>query len=108
YAEKLEVVTTANGIDALILVGSYKPHYVLLDVVMPGVDGIEVCKRLKKNPETSGITIIIVSGHVTPSVKRRALEAGALRCLDKPIDLEAVMDPLTSQAAPGAVQLRAE
>jgi CheY-like chemotaxis protein len=103
YADRIEVVTAANGIDALVLVGSFRPHYVLLDIFMPDLDGVEVCRRLKKNPETSEIRVIVVSGHITASVRRKALEAGALVCLDKPIEIDAlaeiVLDPDRALAA---------
>src|SRR5262249_26485952 len=109
YADRIEVVTTANGIDALVLVGSYRPHFVVLDVVMPGIDGLEVCRRLKKNKETHRISVVIMSGHVTPALRRKAVEAGALGCLDKPISAEAVMDLLAPYKKPaGAVHARAE
>jgi excisionase family DNA binding protein len=103
YADRIEVVTASNGIDALVLVGSFRPHYVLLDNFMPDLDGVEVCRRLKKNPDTSGIRVIVVSGHLTNAVKRKALEAGALVCLDKPIEIDAlaelVLDPDRALAA---------
>lgn len=91
HSEKLEVVTVNNGIDALVLVGSFHPHFVVLDVFMPEVDGIEVCRRLKKRQETREIQVIIVSGGLNATVERKALEAGALQCLPKPIDTHALL-----------------
>ncbi len=107
FADKVAVVTVSNGIDALVLVGSFRPHFVLLDVFMPGVDGLEVCRRLKANPETSSIGVVIVTGNLTPTIKRKALEAGALRCLEKPINAEAVVRFLTESPAE-VEQARAE
>jgi excisionase family DNA binding protein len=94
--ERIEVVTTGNGIDALVLVGSFQPHFVLLDVYMPDVDGLEVCKRLKKNPKTQSINVIVVTGHINASIKRKALEAGALDCVAKPIDIDALVNLILS------------
>ena len=88
---QLEVVTCENGIDALVLVGSFHPHIVVLDVYMPDIDGLEVCGRLKKRPETRDVQVIIVSGGLTPTLERKALEAGAVRCLPKPIETQALL-----------------
>jgi CheY-like chemotaxis protein len=85
--DRIEIVTTNSGIDALIKVGSFKPHVVILDVFMPEVDGIEVCRRMKQNPDTKGIDVIMASGQLTPSVERKANEAGARACLAKPLEL---------------------
>jgi excisionase family DNA binding protein len=87
FADRVEVTTTSNGIDALVLVGSFRPHLVLLDVYMPGIDGLEVCRRLKKNPATKDVAVYVVSGAFTSALEAKALEAGAVKCLPKPIDV---------------------
>ncbi len=107
HADRVDVLTASNGIDALVHVGSFRPHFVLLDIVMPGIDGLEVCRRLKQNPETNGIGVIVVSGHLTALMSRKALDAGALRCLEKPINLGEVMELLVP-SNPRVAQLRAE
>jgi excisionase family DNA binding protein len=91
FADRVEVQTTSNGIDALVLVGSFHPHAVLLDVYMPGIDGLEVCRRLKKNPATKDVAVYVVSGGFTGALEQKALEAGAVRCLAKPIDARNVV-----------------
>lgn len=91
HSERIECVAVNNGIDALVLVGSFQPHFVVLDVYMPEIDGLEVCRRLRKRPETRDVQILIMSGGVTPSLERKALEAGAVRCLPKPIDTQALL-----------------
>lgn len=91
FADRVEVTTTSNGIDALVLVGSFHPHAVLLDVYMPGIDGLEVCRRLKKNPATKDVQVYVVSGAFTSALEQKALEAGAVKCLPKPIDAKAVL-----------------
>jgi excisionase family DNA binding protein len=91
FSEKVEVVTTSNGIDALVTVGSFHPHAVLLDVYMPGIDGLEVCRRLKKNPVTKDVQVYVVSGSFTSSLEQKALEAGAAKCLSKPLDVRTVV-----------------
>lgn len=94
HADRLEVVTANNGIDALVLVGSFHPNFVVLDVFMPEIDGLEVCRRLKKRPETKDVQVIIVSGGLTPALERKALEAGAVRCLSKPVDTQTLLSCL--------------
>lgn len=91
FADRVEVTTTSNGIDALVLVGSFHPHAVLLDVYMPGIDGLEVCRRLKKNPATKDVQVYVVSGAFTSALEQKALEAGAVKCLPKPIDAKQVL-----------------
>lgn len=94
YAAQLEVVTCENGIDALVRIGAFRPHLILLDIVMPRIDGLEVCRRLKANLETRGIQVIFVTGHNTPQIERKALEAGATRCLAKPIEVSELLTVL--------------
>jgi excisionase family DNA binding protein len=94
YRDKIDVALVDNGIDALVQVGAFKPHLVVLDVFMPEVDGLDVCRRLKANPETEGIDVIIASAQLTADVRDRALAAGARVCLAKPINLTTVLEAL--------------
>ena len=94
YSARMQVMTTQHGIDALVMVGALKPQLIVLDVFMPEIDGLEVCRRLKANPETSTIGVIVASGNLTPEVEKAALEAGAIRCLAKPIDVGLVLEHL--------------
>jgi excisionase family DNA binding protein len=91
FADRVEVTTTSNGIDALVLVGSFQPHAVLLDVYMPGIDGLEVCRRLKKHPQTKEVQVYVVSGQFTSALEQKSLEAGAAKCLQKPLDVRTVL-----------------
>lgn len=81
---KLETAT--DGYEALIKIGLFQPSVLILDVVMPRLDGIEVCRRLKAGPETRGIKILGITGY--PETVPRLLEAGADACLVKPLDLQ--------------------
>lgn len=91
---RLQVELTENGIDALVLVGSFRPHLIVLDVFMPELDGLEVCRRLQRNPDTRGIEVIVTSAHLTRAVEENALSAGAVRCLPKPIELKVLLEHL--------------
>ncbi len=85
-AEYFEVVTAMNGADALETIQRTKPDIVLLDVMMPGIDGIEVCRRIKANPQTQHIPVIMVTALDQPGDRVRGLEAGADDFLTKPVD----------------------
>jgi excisionase family DNA binding protein len=94
YQDRVHVALTENGIDALVMVGSFKPHLIVLDVFMPEIDGLEVCRRLKGNAETRDIQVIVASGHLTAEVEDNAMRAGATRCLTKPIDVDLIIEEL--------------
>lgn len=94
FEELLEVRALDNGIDALIQVGSFQPELIVLDVFMPSLDGREVLQRLKANPETARIEVIVASGRWTPALESEALASGALACVPKPIDVELVIEAL--------------
>jgi CheY-like chemotaxis protein len=68
------------------------PDVVLLDVMMPGLDGYEVCRRLKADPATEKIPVVFVSGHTGEAERQRGLSCGAADFLSKPVDPEAVRD----------------
>jgi acetolactate synthase I/II/III large subunit len=84
---KVELTAVDNGIDALIAVGATKPDLVVMDIFMPGLDGIEACRRLKANRETRDIQVVLVSASLTPELEVSAQRAGAKRVVGKPVDL---------------------
>jgi len=101
FNERLDVQLVDNGIDALIRVGATRPHLVVMDVYMPGLDGVEVCRRLKANPETKDTAVILTSARMTADLETAARAAGARRALRKPIDVAAVLDELGVAAQVG-------
>src|SRR5436190_3622691 len=80
-----EVVSASDGIEALEAVSLHQPDVILLDVAMPCMDGLEVCRRLKADPATRLTPIVLVSGHADLSDRLRGLEAGADEILEKPV-----------------------
>src|SRR3954451_10410563 len=84
-AEYFDVVTAMNGRDALAICERAECDVVLLDVMMPGLDGFEVCRQLKSNPATHHIPVVIVTALDSPSDRVRGLEAGADDFLTKPV-----------------------
>jgi excisionase family DNA binding protein len=94
YRDRIEVALVENGIDALVQIGIFSPHIVLLDVFMPGINGFEVCRRLKSMSETKGVGVIIVSGRIDPEMEKQALRIGVQRCIQKPIKLHVILEEL--------------
>lgn len=77
-----------------------EPALILLDLNMPGVDGLEVCRYIKRDPVTGGTNVVFVTAEDAPSIMEAALEAGASDYLVKPIDidrLEAILDSLPGE-----------
>jgi two-component system cell cycle response regulator len=85
-AEFYEVASAGSGPEALALAAEWLPDVVLLDVMMPGMDGYEVCRELKRNPRTAHIPIIMVTALTDQEERVRGLEAGADDFLSKPVD----------------------
>ena len=80
-----EVSSASDGISALIEVGRVKPDLLILDIMIPGVDGVEVCRRIKAD-SANKTTIIAVSG--SADSEEKSLQAGADAFMPKPVDLE--------------------
>lgn len=90
-AKGYQVVEAENGEQALEIVTHFAPDTILLDVMMPKMDGFEVCRRLKSNPETASIPVLMVTALSERKERLTAIEAGANDFLTKPIDLQEVM-----------------
>lgn len=89
--EYYDVLTAMSGPEALEKIATDAPDIVLLDVMMPGMDGFEVCKRIKDNPETAHIPVVMVTALTDPSDRVKGLEAGADDFLSKPLNDVALM-----------------
>ena len=85
-AEYFDVLTADNGHDALDICDRTQVDVVLLDVMMPEMDGFEVCERLKANPRTAHIPVVMVTALDQPSDRVRGLKAGADDFLTKPVN----------------------
>jgi two-component system cell cycle response regulator len=84
-AEYFDVLTASNGAEALDMCSRSECDIILLDVMMPDMDGFEVCRRLKSNPATHFIPVVIITALDSPSYRVRGLEAGADDFLTKPV-----------------------
>lgn len=112
--EYYDVLTCTDGATALALAAAERPDIVLLDVMMPGMDGFETCRRLKAAPETRDIPVVLVTALDGREDRIRGLEAGADDFITKPIDdvvlfarvrslsrLKSVMDELREREESG-------
>lgn len=82
-----EVEIARDAFDAGRLVAVFRPQLIFLDLMMPGVDGFEVCTRLKRDPATAHSEIVAITGYYTEANTDRILNAGAVACLRKPLDV---------------------
>ena len=85
-AEYFEVLSAFSGREALDILARERVDVVLLDVMMPGMDGFEVCRRIKSNAETHHIPVVMVTALDQPADKVQGLESGADDFLTKPVD----------------------
>ncbi len=89
--------TAANGQAALDAVAAQKPDLILLDLMMPGIDGFEVIKRLRENPETADIRIVILSALNSNEDVVKGFSVGADDFIMKPIIMEKLLTTVITQ-----------
>ena len=90
-AEYYQVASGRDGFQALRLAHEWQPDLILLDVMMPGMDGYECCRQLKDNGTTLHIPVVMVTALGEPSERLRGLEAGADDFLTKPVEYDTLM-----------------
>jgi excisionase family DNA binding protein len=96
-SDPFEVMTASDGFEAGRLVATFKPDVVLLDLRMPGMDGFQVCRTVKADPETSGTIVIAMTGFHTPETEARIKECGAVECFAKPVEASVLADSIDEQ-----------
>jgi excisionase family DNA binding protein len=85
--DQFEVATAPGGVEALLFIGARQPDLLVLDIMMPGMNGFEVCRKLKASAATSHIKIVAITGDHNPGVRNRILQAGADLFFTKPLDV---------------------
>jgi CheY-like chemotaxis protein len=97
---EFEVVTALDGLEAIRIATQDLPQIILLDVMLPGIDGYETCRRLRQLPEMQRALIVIISAKAMPAERAEGFDAGADAYITKPFDesqLLAVVRSLESQ-----------
>ncbi len=95
--EQMDVYTASNGRECIDQVALTHPDLILLDVMMPEMDGIETCQRLKANPDTQAIPVIFITARSSKEGKLEGLNVGAVDYITKPIDLDETVARVKTQ-----------
>jgi len=91
-----EIFQANDGYTAGEIVTASKPNVVILDLRMPGMDGFEVCRRIKSREETKDISVIAITAHPSDEVQHRIRESGARAYFEKPLDIAALIAEVQS------------
>ena len=97
-----QVYHALNGLAALEATQMHQPDVIILDIRMPDIDGFDVCRRLKANPDHAHIPVIFLSADIQDSARKRAFDAGASAYLSKPYESSEVIktiEKVTSETA---------
>ena len=93
-SEGYEILTTSDGLLGVEVARSERPDLILVDVMLSGLDGLEVARRLKAHGDTRHIPIIVITPQATPAEREQALDAGCDGYLARPIDIYALPQQL--------------
>ena len=93
-AHGYDILKSSQGVEAIELARQERPDVILLDIQLPDISGLEVSRRLKADPETSGIPIIAVTAFAMAGDEKRALDAGCDGYVTKPIMLREFLEML--------------
>ena len=88
----MQIQIAHDGFSAGQAVEKFEPHIIILDLIMPGVDGYQLCKALKGDPATAGVRIIAITGDPNPTAARKIVKLGAELCLAKPLTKQVIME----------------
>ncbi len=94
----LDATLATTGVEALAAASAKRPKAAILDMWMPRMSGLVVCRQLKSDPATAGMFVVIVSGDEDPETQAKALEAGAAEFLLKPVDDDYLLSLLFDRA----------
>jgi DNA-binding response OmpR family regulator len=97
--EGYSVVTASNGLTGLRMAAEEEPDLLILDVMLPGLDGFEICSRLRKELRTANLPIVMLSAKGQEADKTTGLKVGANEYLTKPVDRAVLLEKLTSLLA---------
>ena len=90
-SDKYETETASSGFEAGARVVRFKPDLIILDLIMPEMSGFDVCRQIKKDPESSHIKILVLTGYDTEENRDRIMEAGADYYMVKPVGKDVLL-----------------
>ncbi|MEQ8230328.1 MAG: response regulator [Gammaproteobacteria bacterium] len=99
FEDRYVLDLVCDGDACLARLDAVTPDLLLLDVAMPGPDGIEICRRVRADPATATLPVVLVSGYASDADRARGLAAGADGYIAKPFDLDAFDDLIASLLA---------
>jgi CheY-like chemotaxis protein len=88
--------SASSGEECLAILPEFHPDVILLDIMMPGLDGYEVCRRIKNDPRYNSIKILMLSGRAMQDEIHTGLEAGADQYLSKPFGMDELLTTLSA------------
>lgn len=106
--ENVEMTTAQNGEEALAMLASFNPDIVLADTEMPAMNGYELCERIKHEPSTSSIPVILLTGAFEPLDEDRARQVRADDHLIKPFDAQELIQKINAALAGRAIPVQSE
>jgi len=92
-----EVISAADGFEAGLQVNHFKPHLLILDIMMPDIKGYDVCRKIKTSPDTCETRIIVLSAYLDDEKFARMKEYGADACFSKPFPLTQLKEEVARQ-----------
>ncbi len=97
------IASVGDGAAALLAIQRFQPDLVVLDVSMPGMTGLEVCRAVRNEPTLAGIPVMLVSAAVHPAALQAAIDAGATSYVHKPFGLQLLAKQMVATFNPKAV-----
>lgn len=90
----VELNIAYDGFQAGMMINEFRPDLIILDLLLPGVDGFEICRQVKSNPKTNSIKILAITAYDTPEHRDKIQKAGADDYFAKPLNLEALLEKI--------------
>ena len=94
--QRFEVITAEDGYDACIKLNKYSPDIIILDLIMPKMNGFRICELIKNNPDTKDIKLIILTGYASEENIEKAYKYGVDYVLSKPVKVEDLLEKIYS------------
>lgn len=92
-------LTATDGPSGIAIAKKEKPDLILLDIMMPGIDGFEVCRRIRAEPDLKGVPLIILTAMVDPKLNVNAFKAGADLAVPKSFEIKKLIDTIKTALA---------